>query len=168
MAVRLPPPEGAPLRVLHVAAEVFPLVKTGGLADVAAALPPALARAGADVRLLLPGLPPVMDAVQAVRVVIDIGACFGAMRVRLLLGRMPQTRLPVYIVDAPYLYRRGGSPYQDSQGQEWPDNLQRFALLWMEIALSPSLSWKLTSKEKTDMRASTEDCVTTFSAKTKR
>ena len=47
------------LRVLHVAAEIFPLVKTGGLADVAAALPPALAAQGADVRLLLPGLPPV-------------------------------------------------------------------------------------------------------------
>ena len=125
------------MKVLHVAAEVFPLVKTGGLADVVAALPVALAEQGAEVRLLLPGLPPVMDAVQAVRVVIDIGACFGAMRVRLLLGRMPQTRLPVYIVDAPYLYRRGGSPYQDSQGQEWPDNLQRFALLgWVAAHLA--------------------------------
>ena len=54
---------GAPLKVLHAAAEVFPLVKTGGLADVVAALPPALARAGADVRLLLPGLPAIVDAV---------------------------------------------------------------------------------------------------------
>jgi starch synthase len=43
------------LRVLQVAAEVFPWVKTGGLGDVVAALPPALVRAGADVRLLLPG-----------------------------------------------------------------------------------------------------------------
>ena len=117
------------MKVLHVAAEVFPLVKTGGLADVVAALPVALAGQGADVRLLLPGLPAVLDAVQAARVVVDIGSCFGAVRVRLLLARMPQTQLPVYVIDAPYLYRRSGSPYQDNQGEEWPDNLQRFALL---------------------------------------
>lgn len=125
------------LKVLHVAAEVFPLVKTGGLADVVAALPPALAERGADVRLLLPGLPPVLEAVQGARTVLDIGNAFGALRVRLLLARMPGTRLPVYVVDAPYLYRRGGSPYQDAQGEEWPDNLQRFALLgWIAAHLA--------------------------------
>lgn len=125
------------LRVLHVAAEVYPLVKTGGLADVVAALPPALAAAGADVRLLLPGLPAILDAVQSARCVVDVGTCFGALRVRLLLGRMPGSGLPVYLVDAPHLYRRGGSPYQDSAGREWPDNLQRFALLgWLAAHLA--------------------------------
>ena len=125
------------MKVLHVAAEVFPLVKTGGLADVVAALPLALAGQGADVRMLLPGLPAVLDAVQAARVVVDIGSCFGAVRVRLLLARMPQTQLPVYVIDAPYLYRRDGSPYQDNQGEEWPDNLQRFALLgWIAAHLA--------------------------------
>ncbi len=125
------------MKVLHVAAEVFPLVKTGGLADVVAALPVALAGQGADVRLLLPGLPAVMDSVQGARTVIDIGPCFGALRVRLLLARMPGSQLPVYVVDAPYLYRRGGGPYQDSQGEEWPDNLQRFALLgWVAAHLA--------------------------------
>ena len=39
------------MKVLHVAAEVFPLIKTGGLADVAGALPPALQRAGADIAM---------------------------------------------------------------------------------------------------------------------
>ncbi|MFO1330253.1 MAG: glycogen synthase GlgA [Rubrivivax sp.] len=125
------------MRVLHVAAEVFPLVKTGGLADVVAALPVAQAAAGADVRLLLPGLPAVLEAVQHARAVIDIGSCFGAMRVRLLVARMPQTGLPVYVVDAPYLYRRAGGPYLDPQGQEWRDNLQRFALLgWVAAHLA--------------------------------
>ncbi len=117
------------MKLLHVAAEVFPLVKTGGLADVVAALPVAQAEAGADVRLLLPGLPAVLEAVDGARSVIDIGACFGALRVRLLLARMPGTRLPVYVLDAPYLYKRDGSPYQDRSGEEWSDNLQRFALL---------------------------------------
>lgn len=125
------------MKVLHVAAEVYPLVKTGGLADVVAALPPALAEQGADVRLLLPGLPPVLEAVQGARTVLEIGSAFGALRVRLLLARMPVTRLPVYVVDAPYLYRRGGSPYQDARGDEWPDNLQRFALLgWVAAHLA--------------------------------
>ncbi len=125
------------MKVLHVAAEVYPLVKTGGLADVTAALPPALAEAGADVRLLLPGLPAILDAVQSARTVIDIGACFGALRVRLLLGRMPGSHLPVYVVDAPHLYRRPGGPYQGTDGAEWPDNLQRFALLgWVAAHLA--------------------------------
>lgn len=117
------------MRVLHVAAEVFPLVKTGGLADVLAALPVAQADLGADVRMLLPGLPAVLEAVQSARTVINIGAGFGALRARLLLARMPGSKLPVYVVDAPHLYRRGGSPYQNSRGEEWADNLQRFALL---------------------------------------
>jgi len=125
------------MKVLHVAAEIFPLVKTGGLADVMAALPTALAQQGADVRLLLPGLPAILEAVQGARTVIDIGSCFGALRVRLLLARMPGSKLPVYLVDAPYLYKRGGSPYQDSQGEEWSDNLQRFALLgWVAAHLA--------------------------------
>jgi len=132
-----PTPAAAALRVLHVAAEVFPLVKTGGLADVVAALPVAQAEQGADVRLLLPGYPAVIEAVQGARAVIDIGACFGALRVRLLLGRMPGTALPVYVIDAPYLYRRAGGPYQAPDGEEWPDNLQRFALLgWVAAHLA--------------------------------
>lgn len=128
---------GRPLRALHVAAEVFPLVKTGGLADVVAALPAAQARQGADVRLLLPGYPSVLEGVRDARSVIDIGSCFGALRVRLLRGRMPGTDLPAYIVDAPYLYRRAGNPYLAPNGEEWPDNLQRFALLgWVAAHLA--------------------------------
>ena len=117
------------IKVLHVAAEVFPLVKTGGLADVVAALPVALSEQGADVRLLLPGLPAVIESVQRTRAIVEMGPCFGALRVRLLLARMPRTALPVYVVDAPYLFKREGSPYQNRQGDEWPDNAQRFALL---------------------------------------
>jgi starch synthase len=140
-AATTPPPSpaapAAALRVLHVAAEVFPLVKTGGLADVVAALPVAQAEQGADVRLLLPGYPSVIESVRGARTVIDVGACFGALRVRLLLGRMPGTDLPAYVIDAPYLYRRPGGPYQAHEGEEWPDNLQRFALLgWLAAHLA--------------------------------
>jgi len=117
------------MKLLHVAAEIFPLVKTGGLGDVAAALPAALAEAGADVRLVLPGLPAILDALQAPRLVCELGPLFGAARIGLRLGRLDGGPLEAYVIDAPYLYRRQGTPYLDAAGAEWPDNLQRFALL---------------------------------------
>ena len=46
--------------VLSVASEAYPLIKTGGLADVAGALPAALAREGFAARTLLPGYPAVL------------------------------------------------------------------------------------------------------------
>ena len=125
------------MRVLHVAAEVFPLVKTGGLADVVGALPQALVRAGADVRLVLPGYPAIVDAVLHQKTIAELGPLFGAGRVALRLGTMPYSHVPAYVVDAPWLYRRGGGPYQAADGSEWADNLQRFALLgWMAAHLA--------------------------------
>ena len=125
------------MKVLQVAAEVFPLLKTGGLADVMAALPVAIAEHGADVRLLLPGMPAFTGAIGGARTVRELGPMFGAARVRLLLARMPGSDLPVYLIDAPYLYRRGGGPYQDANGVDWADNLQRFALLgWIAAHLA--------------------------------
>lgn len=125
------------MKVLHIGAEIFPLVKTGGLADVLGALPQALIEAGADVRLLLPGLPAIADAVLHQKLVCEIGPCFGAARVTLRLGQMPYSKVPVYVVDAPYRYRRAGSPYQASDGSEWGDNVQRFALLgWIGAQLA--------------------------------
>jgi starch synthase len=125
------------MKVLQVGAEIFPLLKTGGLADVLGALPQALAAQGAEVRLLLPGLPAIADALLHARPVARIGPAFGAAQVTLLRGRMPYTHLPAYVIDAPYLYQRGGGPYQDSRGNEWPDNLQRFGLLgWAAAQLA--------------------------------
>jgi starch synthase len=125
------------MRVLHVGAEIFPLVKTGGLADVLGALPQALMGQGADVRLLLPGHPAIADAVLHQKLVCNIGPAFGAARITLRLGQMPYSEVPVYLIDAPFLFRRPGSPYQASDGSEWPDNAQRFALLgWIGAHLA--------------------------------
>ena len=77
------------MKVLQVGAEIFPLVKTGGLADVLGALPQALVAAGADVRLLLPGFPAILDGLKGMVVVCEIGAAFGAARVRLVRGTSP-------------------------------------------------------------------------------
>ncbi|MGI9133643.1 MAG: glycogen synthase GlgA [Rhodoferax sp.] len=125
------------MKVLHAAAEVFPLVKTGGLADVLGALPQALAAAGADVRLVLPGLPAIQRGLQQRHLVCTIGAVFGAGQVRLWLGTLADSGVTAYVVDAPYLYQREGGPYQAADGSEWPDNVQRFALLgWVAAHLA--------------------------------
>ncbi len=125
------------MRVLHVAAEIFPLVKTGGLADVVGALPQALVAAGADVRLLLPGLPAIVAGVKPEKTVCVIGAVFGAGQVTLRLGKMAGSGVQVYVIDAPYLYQRPGNPYQGADGSEWSDNVQRFALLgWVAAHLA--------------------------------
>ncbi|MGC3985837.1 MAG: glycogen synthase GlgA [Pseudorhodoferax sp.] len=116
------------MKVLQVAAEVYPLVKTGGLADVVGALPQALAAQDAEVRLLLPGLPAVLGGVQELAEVCTLGPMFGAGRVRLLRGRLAGVQA-AYVVDAPFLYERPGNPYLGPDGLEWADNLQRFALL---------------------------------------
>ncbi len=117
------------MRILHVAAEIYPLVKTGGLADVVAALPPALAKRGLDVRVLLPGLPGIVNGMIGLKTVTQIGPVFGAAIVTLRVGRLPDSGLQAYVIDAPYLYQREGNPYVGPDGQDWSDNHRRFALL---------------------------------------
>ncbi|MDB5931314.1 MAG: hypothetical protein JWR60_3021, partial [Polaromonas sp.] len=125
------------MKVLHAAAEVYPLVKTGGLADVLGALPEALIEAGADARLVLPGLPAILAGVENQAIVCELGAAFGAGRVTLRLGRLAQSGVAAYVIDAPYLYQRAGNPYLGPDGSEWPDNLQRFGLLgWVAAHLA--------------------------------
>jgi starch synthase len=112
--------------VLSVASEVFPLVKTGGLADVAGALPPALAAEGIPVRTLLPGYPPVMEALRDAQAVHAYAALQGGPA-RILAARA--AALDLFVLDAPHLYARPGNPYVGPDGKEWPDNGRRFAAL---------------------------------------
>lgn len=114
------------MRLLFASPEIFPLSKTGGLGDVSAALPAALADFNVDVRLITPGFPKALATARKVKVIAPLGH---GQRGRLLLGEMPDSGLPVYLVDAPELYARNGGPYQDPDGLDWPDNAQRFALL---------------------------------------
>jgi starch synthase len=122
------------MRVLFVASEVFPLLKTGGLADVAAALPAELIRLGIDVRILMPGYPQAMAMATHKRKIADLGDELGAGPAQLIAGRMPETEkgqqgLTVWFLDCPQLYGQGGGPYVDEQGRDWPDSPMRFGLL---------------------------------------
>ena len=125
-----------PLRVLHAAAELYPWVKTGGLGDVMAALPPALAALGLDVRLVLPGFTALLDAFELVEIA-RLRTPFAAGRVRIARARLPESGVAAYLVDHPPFYDRPGNPYGAPDGGDWPDNHRRFALLgWVAAALA--------------------------------
>ena len=114
------------MRVLSVASEVYPLIKTGGLADVAGALPPALGRRGIEVRTLLPGYPTVMEKLGEPRVVHDYPSLLG-VPARLLAAEV--AGLSLIVLDSPALYDRPGGPYGDRGGRDHPDNWRRFGAL---------------------------------------
>lgn len=114
------------MRVLSVASECAPLVKTGGLADVTGALPAALAGVGVQMRTLLPGYPAVMAALADAVAVDRFDDLFGGPAT-LVQGRA--AGLDLLVIDAPHLFGRPGNPYLGPDGRDWPDNPERFAAL---------------------------------------
>ncbi len=127
------------IRVLHVASELYPLLKTGGLADVTAALPAALIELGADARVLLPGFAGVAAGLSELRPIARLERGFG-IEATLELGRLPGNDLPVYMIRADAFYARPGNPYLDDEHVPYGDNAQRFALLgWAAAQLAQHL-----------------------------
>src|SRR5271166_6291613 len=114
------------LKVLSVASEIFPLVKTGGLADVAGALPGALEREDVEMRTLIPAYPAIKDKLAEAAVAREYLSLFGGPA-RVLAGRAGGLNL--FAIDAPHLYDRPGNPYLGPDGLDWPDNARRFAAL---------------------------------------
>lgn len=119
----------APLNILLATSEAHPLIKTGGLADVSSALPAALNQLGLDCRLLLPGYPGVMERCRNLKPIAALGGLPQGGEARLWLGAMPDTAVPVYVLDIPAAYARAGGPYQDADGRDYADNAARFAAL---------------------------------------
>jgi len=112
--------------VLSIASEIYPLIKTGGLADVAGALPAALARENVAIHTLLPGYPAVMAKLESAAPVHVYSSLMGAPA-RVLSARAGG--LDLFVLDAPLFFDRPGSPYLDPGGRDWPDNDLRFAAL---------------------------------------
>ncbi|MCT2398909.1 glycogen synthase GlgA [Novosphingobium mangrovi (ex Huang et al. 2023)] len=116
-----------PLKVLSVASEAVPLVKTGGLADVVGALPGALEPHGVELTTLLPGYPAVMQSLKRARALHTWDSLLGTPA-RLVAGKLDSGH-PLLVLDAPALFIREGAPYADAAGQDWGDNWQRFSAL---------------------------------------
>jgi starch synthase len=125
------------IEVLSVASEIYPLIKTGGLADVAGALPAALAETGVTMRTLVPGYPAVTSKMTSGREVAAFDDLFG-VPARLVAGRVEG--LDLIVLDAPALYDRPGNPYMGPEGWDWPDNWKRYAALsWVAAELGLGL-----------------------------
>lgn len=132
----------ADLRVLSVASEAVPLVKTGGLADVVGALPAALAPEGVEMQVMLPAYPGVIEKLGEAAEIWSEGDLFGGPG---WVRRGQIGGMTVLALDAPHLFGRPGGPYGGPHG-DYPDNPERFAALsWAaaEIAQNGTLDgWK--------------------------
>ncbi|MFQ1022402.1 glycogen synthase GlgA [Avibacterium paragallinarum] len=129
------------MRVLHVCSELYPLLKTGGLADVMGALPFAQQQIGIDSRVVLPAYPAIVAGIPHTVVVAEFDNFAG----HIVLRYGEYNGLGVYLIDAPHLYAREGNPYHDQWYNDYADNYKRFALLgWVgaELAVGLDAWWQ--------------------------
>ncbi len=129
------------MKVLFVTSEVFPLIKTGGLADVSGSLPNALQKLGVDIRLLVPGYRSVLEKLINLEKIADIDHLPVVGHAELMMGLIAETGNVVMVVKSASIYEREGGPYIDQFGAEWNDNAIRFGILSKVAAI-------LTSKKK--------------------
>jgi starch synthase len=130
------------IKLLSVASEIYPLVKTGGLADVVGALPGALAPHGVETRTLMPGYPAVLARLGKGKRVARYTDLFGATA-SVLAGEVDG--LSLLVLDAPAFFQRDGGLYGDASGQDWSDNWRRFAALsrvGADIAAGSLKDWR--------------------------
>ncbi|MCY4259439.1 MAG: glycogen synthase GlgA [Rhodobacteraceae bacterium] len=130
------------MKILFVASECAPFVKTGGLADVIGALPRALAAAGVNVRVLIPAYPGLRAlAGRATSVMTFDDLSGGRARIRILHTE----GLELMLLDAPRHFDRAGTPYLGPDGKDWPDNDRRFAALSLaaaKLAMEGAGGWR--------------------------
>jgi len=131
-------------RVLYISSEAFPLIKTGGLGDVAGSLPIALHKNSQDVRLVIPAYPDVLKKITKSKVRAEFE--YYNFPVKIIETRLPGSNVIVWLIDCPAIYNRAGGPYTDANGQAWPDNALRFAIFCyaaVDIALNKlALNWQ--------------------------
>lgn len=130
--------------ILFVSSEVFPLIKTGGLADVAGSLPVALQNKSEDIRILMPAYPEVISKIGKHKVIASL--TYYNLTVSIIETRLPGSNVKVWLVDCPSVYDRSGGPYADQHGQPWEDNALRFTILChaaVDIGLNKlALNWQ--------------------------
>ena len=135
------------LRVLFTTSEAFPLIKTGGLADVSGSLPSALQKLGVDIRILIPGYPAVLNKLSNLQTVAVLENLPVIHNATLMMGSIAETQVKVLAIKSSNLYERDGGPYSDAAGLEWLDNALRFGILSKVAAIlsgpnSPIPNWQ--------------------------
>jgi starch synthase len=115
-------------RILLVASEAIPLVKTGGLADVITALTAALREKNIDASILMPGYPSALKSAIRLAKVIDLDDLPGGPAC-LYQGHIPDTDIPVLLLETESFRARSANPYVDADGKEYADNASSFAAL---------------------------------------
>ena len=135
-------------KILFATSEVYPLIKTGGLADVAASLPRALLKLGQDVKILLPAYSSVLEKAKSIGIKDVAQLDVEGYLVTLKQTRLPGTKVVVLLVDIPEFSTREGNPYCGPDGNDWYDNHKRFFIFSKAaelIALDKAgLSWQPT------------------------
>ncbi|MDI3336871.1 glycogen synthase GlgA [Defluviimonas aestuarii] len=130
------------MKLLFVASECAPFVKTGGLADVIGAVPKSLEAMGVSVKVLIPAYPALAELVSSGNAVMRVPDLFGGP------ARVIDTRaegLELLLLDAPHLYDRPGGLYLDGNGADWADNHLRFGGLsrvGAKIAIDGIGAWR--------------------------
>lgn len=136
------------MKLLFVASEAFPLVKTGGLGDVAYSLPIALQAEGVDVRLLLPAYREVLRKLGRVKILgwLELQGTNRQLSARILEAEHPAYPFPLWLVDCAALFDRPGNPYLQPEGYDWGDNAERFTVFARAAAAlagdALGLGWK--------------------------
>lgn len=133
-------------KILFVSSEAHPLIKTGGLGDVSASLPAALKRLRHSVRLVLPAYPQALARTDKLKTIATLHVAGVRVPVNIHEGRMPDTRVTVWLVDIPGYFDRPGNPYLGEDGRDWPDNPARFTAFCrvvVELAMDRAgLGWR--------------------------
>jgi starch synthase len=132
------------LRILHAASEMFPLVKTGGLADVVEALPAALRGLGQDARVVIPGYRQAINAAESKGIswaehplIIEAGGVDHQVRV----GTTSVNGVLTYLMACDELFNRDGI-YGPSPSNDYDDNARRYSVFCKAaLALPRFLEW---------------------------
>ena len=136
------------MKVLFASSEVWPLIKTGGLGDVAYSLPKALQALGQDVKIILPAYREVLANCTDLKILASMDSPHGthSSAIRLLEASHEQFDTPVWLVDCQSLFDRTGNPYTNAEGNDWHDNAERFTqFCWAvsQVAMGHALAdWK--------------------------
>lgn len=121
------------MNLLFATSEVYPLIKTGGLADVAASLPRALLKVDIDVKIILPAYASVLSQAEKIELKTLSTISISGQEILLQQTRVPGTRVKVILVNIEEFSTREGNPYCGPDGNDWPDNHWRF--FWFARAI---------------------------------